>query len=153
MADDFMKVSSLEEILLAVGGTINIYKELKSKMEVEAGTIDGSLKLAIKFWSLSSTLSECIYQVSEHLREVTTRFNLRHAEVVNVGHPSVAKAEQAAKNDPDFINGKHKDAQRLQNYLDYLCAVKKDVDMAHYICKESYSRQTEIYLATYRNNQ
>lgn len=152
---EFMKMSSLDEILLAVGGTIDIYRNLKDKIEDEASNPDGALKLSIKFWSLSSTLSECIFQVSEHLRVSTTTSKMKYAGLVNEQAPNtaVSKVELVAKNNADYVKLLYDDVQKTQNYLDYLIAVKRDVDMAHYICKEAYTRQSEMFMATYRGSK
>ncbi len=153
MSKDFMQVRSIEDVIISASGSLEIYKQLKATMENEANTIEGALKLSIKFLSLSDTLSECIYHVSEHVRVAVTAYTIQYASIINQGHDSVAKAEMKAKNDPTYINGKFTDAQRLQNYLDYLVTVKADSDKSHYICKEAYSRQSDMFMATYRNKQ
>lgn len=150
MSDNtFFSVKKIDEILFVVSGVLKIYEELKVEMEGLVDSLDRIQSLSIRFWSLSSTLSECIFQISEHLRESTTRYNMRHSLVINQQYNSAKEAEQKSKNDGEYIQLRYGDAQQLQNYLDYLNNVKSDADRGHYMLKEFYQKQTDIYLMTH----
>lgn len=146
-----ISIQSFDDLLVSVSSVLSVYQELKKTMETEFSTIAGSRALASKLWSLSSTLSEFIFQISEHLRSSVTNYNLRHATVINQKYDSAKAGEIAAKNDPAYIEGKYGSSQQLQNYLDYLIAIKRDIDMAHYLAKVCYEKESEMYLMTYRN--
>ena len=143
----FGEVTPIEKVLELVDGILQISAQIRTEINALPSDPESLRLLSGRTWSLSSTVTDCIFDLSEHVRQCTTAYNVRHSTVINKPASSAKAAELEARNDPEYVNMRFEVAQKYENLLSYMINVKGDLDKAHYMCKEMYTRQTEILIS------
>lgn len=126
---------------------LNIKRNLDSLLETSSGHVDIMRQSAHRFWSLAGTLNECIYSVSDCLREAKKQTKMHYAGIVNTTPGSEAARERTAKNGIEYITLSDTE-DKYKQLLDYIMTIREDVMNGYYMCKAFHEVNANLMLRT-----
>jgi hypothetical protein len=138
---------SLEEIIGIVSGLLNIKKVLDQQTDHCSGHEDAR-KLAVKYWSLISSIDECIIGVDNYNRETETKTKLTYSKLLSESiETSEAGKKRVAENNTEYILMQD-ELRKGELYRNYLRNVREDIFAGHYIMKSIFEREVDIFIAS-----
>jgi hypothetical protein len=144
-----MKTQQLDDIITIVEGLLNIKKELDYKAG-ECTGFEDARKLAIKYWSIISSIDECIVGVDNINRLVETNMKLTYSKLMGESaETSEAGKKRVAENNKDYILIGD-ELRRGELYRNYLRNIREDIFAGHYLMKSIYERDVDIFMSTPR---
>lgn len=142
-----MKSRTLEEIIGIVDGLLNIKRDLDSQTDKCSGYEDAR-KLAIKYWSMVSSIDECIVGVDNHNRETETKMKLTYSKLLSDSiETSEAGKKRVAENNTEYILIGD-ELKKGELYRNYLRNIREDIMAGHYILKSIFERDVDIFMST-----
>jgi hypothetical protein len=124
--------------------------KIKSDLDSHAKKTEDLAKmrnLSIHYWSLITTIDDCIHSVANLHRAANTACDTQYAIVINGAGSSESERRRKADNDTEYLALKD-EASRLKLYLDYLNNLRSDVFAGHYIMKSTYEHGVVLYQMT-----
>jgi hypothetical protein len=142
-----MKTQQLDDIIAIVEGLLKIKKELDFQTGDCSG-FDGARKLAIKYWSMISSIDECIVGVDNINRETETKMKLTYSKLMGESvETSEAGKKRVAENNKDYILIGD-ELRKGELYRNYLRNIREDIFAGHYLMKSIYERDVDIFMST-----
>lgn len=145
-----MTTKPLEDIIAIVEGLLKIKKDLDQQTDKCSGYEDAR-KLAIKYWSLISSIDECIVSIDNCNREVETKMKLTYSKLLgDSNETSEAGKKRVAENNTEYILIGD-ELRKGELYRNYLRNIREDIFAGHYLMKSIYERDVDIFMATPRS--
>jgi hypothetical protein len=142
-----MTTKPLEDIIAIVEGLLKIKKDLDQNTEECTGYADAR-KLAIKYWSLVSSIDECIVSIDNVNRGVETKMKLNYSKLLSDStETSEAGKKRVAENNTEYILIGD-ELRKGELYRSYLKNIREDIFAGHYLMKSIFERDVDIFLAT-----
>jgi len=142
-----LKTKPLDEIISIVNGLLNIKRELDVDTDKCSG-YESARKLAVKYWSLVSSIDECIMGTDNHNREIETKMKLNYSKLLSESNEtSEAGKKRVAENNTEYILIGD-ELRKGELYRNYLRNIREDIMAGHYIMKSIFERDVDIFLAT-----
>lgn len=139
-------VEELNSIKAVVDGLLAIRNELM----LSNGDITPEIAktLAIKYWSLSSSFTDCILSIDKVYRMYVKKSKERYSEVMlNSDEKTEAGRKRIADSDALYLEYENAVAE-ITDYRNFVLRVKDDVDSAHKLFKTIYQKEVELFLGT-----
>ena len=145
-----MKTKTLDDIIAIIEGLLNVKRDLDKQTNNCSGYEDAR-KQAIKYWSLVSSIDECLVGVDNHNRDTETKKKLTYSKLLSESNEtSEAGKKRVAENNTEYILIDD-ELRKGELYRSYLRNIREDIFAGHYLMKSIFERDVDIFLATPRS--